>query len=192
MAALMVGVAGCTSDARPETQTTRPSAEPVFASGCPELSAPPFGVDAKAEQVSPHTIAAEQDVLDHIVPGARIDRVVCQYMDSTGTYPGIEVDVRMFRGAKGPAQARTLAYQEQSTNAQLTDDFVIVSESGEGGFAWYDEPQFLLATHAGGAYIIVVATPGAAVVKDPDNPPPVRKQVPVLTAVMTQTLAALR
>ncbi|MBM2621958.1 hypothetical protein JIG36_41300 [Actinoplanes sp. LDG1-06] len=165
-AALVMAVAGCTPDEKPAP------ASPVLSAGCPKLSAVPAAGERQVIQIN----RDEQEVLERIVPGARIDYVVCQYPGP----PDIAVHVRAFQGEKGPAQATALADAEQSTTSESGAGFVTVPAVGDsGGFAWSDEPEYTLATHAGNAYVVVIMNPGTAA--DSSK----------LTTVMTDVLKAL-
>jgi len=192
--ALVTAVAGCAPDAKPATSSSATvPAEQVFAAGCPELSGPPFGIEAKGKRLAGYVAPAEQRILDRLVPGAQVDLVICQYSRPNSTHPGIQIDVRSFRGQSGTAQATTFADVEQGSTSDSYADFVTVPASGDnGGFAWYDEPDFCIATHSGNAYVIVAIDVGAGAAQDPDKQKTLRKQVPTLAAIMTGVLDALR
>ena len=187
--ALVTAIAGCTSATRPATDPP----VPVFTAGCPELSAPPFGIEATGERTDGQVTLDERKVVGEIVPGAWLDLVICQYPRPSSTRPGIQVDVRAFRGPNGTAHATTFADAEQTRTPELYAEYLPVAATGDnGGFAWYDEPDFCMATHSGNAYVIVAMDPGAGAASEPDMRKALRTQLPALTAVMTTVLDALR
>ena len=165
----------------------------MLVGGCPDLSAPPFGTEAKGKRLSGRMAPAEQQTLDRLVPGAQMDYVICQYAKRNSARPGVEINVRAFRGQNGKAQATTLADVEQGSTSESYADFVVVPGSGDnGGFAWYEGQELGMATHAGNNYVVVTAYPGTAVTQDPDSRKVLQKQVPTLTAIMDGVLDALR
>ncbi|MEV8506913.1 hypothetical protein AB0368_19165 [Actinoplanes sp. NPDC051475] len=182
-----MAVAGCTPKAKAATASSAASnpADQIFADGCPSLSAPPFGIEAKGERRQGQTGPSEQRTLNRLVPGAQMDYVICQYSKPGSAQPGIEVDVRAFRGQSGTAQATALADAEQVSSSGFSADFVTVPASGDnGGFAWFDEGEYGIATHSGNAYVMVMVNPGG-------GQKALQKQVPSLTAVMADVLDVL-
>jgi hypothetical protein len=191
--ALVAAVAGCAPGAEPSkapSSYTMP-AEQVFTAGCPELPAAPPGVDRKGKLLPVPDGALERQTLNRLAPGAQIDHVMCKYSGSLPGRPGVEVNVRLFRGDKAAAQAVAVADAEQGTTSDMNEDFVTVPTSGDsGGFAWYGDSQFCLATHAGRAYVVVAWAPDGDGGKSHEQS--LRHQLPTLTAIMNRVLAALK
>ncbi|AGZ45156.1 hypothetical protein AFR_34490 [Actinoplanes friuliensis DSM 7358] len=122
-----------------------------------------------------------------------MDYVICQYPKRNSTDPGVEINVRAFRGQNGTAQATTLADVDQGSTSDSYADFVTVPGSGDnGGFAWSDDKELGLATHAGNAYVVLVVFPSDEANKNADSRPALQKQVPGLTKIMADMLTALR
>ena len=192
--ALLLAAAGCTPDAEPATASSPlvPAGQ-VLAAGCPDLSVPQLGVEATGKRLPGRTVPEEQPVLDRLVPGAQMDHVVCQYSRLNSTSPGIVIDVRAFRGQNGPAEATAVGEAEQVSTSGSYPDFVTVPAAGDnGGFAWYDAPEYCLAARSGNAYVVIAVNTGAGAAQGIDGRKALQKQVPTLTAIMADAVDALR
>ncbi|WP_127500522.1 hypothetical protein [Actinoplanes solisilvae] len=157
-------LAGCSPDVV--------EAPPVFAAGCPQLSAPPFGIEAKGKWVPGR-------------PQGAYDQVDCQYSSPASADAGMYVVGRVFPGED---QSKTFAADEQTGWAADGDEYMVVPDVGDGGFAWYAESSLCLAARSGTAYVVVAVAPGQPL----DDPEPVREHLPALKALMTDALTALR
>jgi hypothetical protein len=104
---LVMLAAGCTNAAAPHPARTWHG----FSSGCPVLTAPPYGVATKGTETTNTEDPGEREILDQVVPGAKFDEVTCVYTAPGRVSPRIAANVKVFGGAGGAKQATAVITQ---------------------------------------------------------------------------------